>query len=51
MLIDFIKQKWGWVAVLAIAGDYSNFEKILGVSKEEFNKQFVAFVVQKYSSK
>jgi RNA polymerase sigma-70 factor, ECF subfamily len=51
LLVDFIKQKWGWDAVLALCDDYAQFEKILGMTKEEFNRAWVAFIVEKYGSK
>jgi hypothetical protein len=46
--VDFIKQKWGWDKVFALAADYSQFEKILGMSKDEFNNEFIAYLKQNY---
>lgn len=49
-LAEFLHQKWGWETMCALLADYEEFEGTLQISKEEFNQQFVAFVVEKYGS-
>ena len=36
ILTEFLVENWGLDKALAILNDYSSFEKILGISKEEF---------------
>ncbi|MBI5345740.1 MAG: hypothetical protein HZB76_01165 [Chlamydiae bacterium] len=47
-LVEFIKEKWGWESVLKLLEDYSAFENIFGVSKEEFRDQWIVFLHEKY---
>ncbi|MEI6242276.1 MAG: hypothetical protein WCP39_02595 [Chlamydiota bacterium] len=46
-LVDFIMEKWGRDKVIALLEDYSSFEKILGVSKEELMDQWSIFLDNK----
>jgi hypothetical protein len=48
-LVDFIKQKWGWEKILALMEDYSSFEGILKVSKEDCRKEWIVYLDQKSS--
>lgn len=54
-VVDFITQKWGWNTVLAMVHDYAQvtdtptvIRKELGVSPEEFDKQFAGFIDSRY---
>lgn len=43
-LVEFIIQKWGWESVLNLLENYSNFEKVFGLSKKEFQEQWLEFL-------
>jgi Flp pilus assembly protein TadD len=50
-ICDYINDKWGWDKLLAMIHDYANNEstpdvikKELGITPEEFDKQFLAFI-------
>ncbi len=43
-MVQFIDQRWGWDSVLNLLEDYSRFEKIFNISKEEFRDQWLEFL-------
>jgi len=43
-LVRFIDKHWGWQTLLRLLNEYDNFEKIIGISKEEFEKQWKAHI-------
>lgn len=47
-IIKFIDQKWGWNSILELLNDYSKFEKIFKVSKQEFNDLWIKFLIANY---
>lgn len=54
-VVDFITKKWGWDTVLAMIHDYAQvidtpsvIRKELGISPEEFDKQFAAFIDSRF---
>lgn len=46
-LVQFICENWGWELILNLLEDYSRFEEILNVSKEEFRLQWIEFIKAK----
>jgi hypothetical protein len=46
-LVQFMYEKWGWNSILALLEDYSKFEEILNVNKEEFHAQWIEFIKAK----
>ncbi len=40
-MVKFIDQQWGWESVLKLLENYSQFEEIIGLSKEEFRDKFI----------
>jgi purine nucleosidase len=50
-IIEYIHQKWGWDAILALLADYSSFEKILGSSQETFRDQWIEYLDSNYLDK
>ncbi|MCF7799859.1 ankyrin repeat domain-containing protein [Candidatus Babeliales bacterium] len=49
-IVDFINNKWGWEKILELLKDFSSFEKILGVTQEEFREQWINYLDSKYTN-
>jgi hypothetical protein len=47
VLTEFLIDRWGLEKAFAVLNDYSSFETILGVSKEEFRRECVQYVLSK----
>jgi RNA polymerase sigma-70 factor, ECF subfamily len=43
-MVQFIEQKWGWDSILALLADYTKFEEILKISKQEFWSQWIKYL-------
>lgn len=48
-LAEFIIQTWGWEKVLALLDDYSSFESVLEVSKQDFRELWINFLMTHYT--
>ncbi len=47
-LVEFIDSTRGWETVLELLANPESLERILGISQEQFHRQWAAFLVQKY---
>jgi RNA polymerase sigma-70 factor (ECF subfamily) len=47
-MVQFIDQKWGWRSILALLEDYSKFEEIVGLTKDEFRDQWISFLKENH---
>jgi len=43
VLVKYLANHWKWDKVLALLENYSDFESILGISKEDFRKECIQF--------
>ena len=48
-LVAFMKERYGWEKVLQLASQYDSFEEVLGLSKEEFRDEALAYIDATYS--
>lgn len=43
VLVEYLVDHWGWDKALALLDNYSEFESILGISKEDFRKECIQY--------
>lgn len=49
-LIQFIAQKWNFKTLLRLIQNYDRFEETMGITIEEFESEWKAFITQRYLS-